>query len=114
MNITQSHYQGAMTWILILIATCLASGAHAEQIRVPIGQQSTHAQVQVKMPAKGMSKTNVQAAFGEPLETTPAKGQPPISSWKYAEFVVYFEYEHVIHAVALFKPQQDQEIIVEE
>jgi hypothetical protein len=27
-------------------------------------------------------------------------GQPPITRWVFPTFVVYFEYQHVIHAVA--------------
>lgn len=92
-------------------ALSLSSTLYAEQIRIPIGQQAA-TQDAVKTPSKGMSKARVQALFGEPLETTPAKGQPPISSWKYAEFVVYFEYDHVIHSVRVFKPQQEQEQVI--
>ncbi len=91
---------------LLLCTTGIATYANAEQIKIPIGQQTAAQSAQ--MPAKGMTKARVQAAFGEPLEITPAKGQPPISSWKYSEFVVYFENDHVIHSVAVFKPQQDQ------
>ncbi len=97
------------------IAFCIAGMAvcvNAEQIKIPIGQQTT-TQSSVNMPAKGMTKARVQALFGEPLTTTPPKGQPPISSWKYNEFVVYFENDHVIHSVVVFKPQQDQVIISE-
>lgn len=88
----------------IMIAA-LSTAAHAEQIKIPIGQQ-TAAQPAVTMPIKGTTKARVQAAFGEPLSTTPAKGKPAISSWKYTDFVVYFENDHVIHSVQIFKPQQ--------
>lgn len=86
-------------------------GAYAEQVKIPIGQQ-TVTQSSVTMPAKGTTKSHVQATFGEPLETTPAKGKPPISSWKYSEFVVYFENDHVIHSVAAFKPQAQTEQVI--
>jgi hypothetical protein len=112
MNSLQYNIQIAIASVLIAIGMSLASGATAEQIKVPIGQQATSQPV--KMPSKGMSQSAVKATFGDPIETTPAKGQPPISSWKYSDFVVYFEYDQVIHSVAVFKPQEDREIILEE
>lgn len=112
MNIKKDRFRNLTAGVLMIFGASLTSGIHAEQIKVPVGQQPTAQQV--KMPSKGMSQANVRSAFGEPLETTPAKGQPPISSWKYAEFVVYFEYGHVIHSVAVFKPQPEREIIMEE
>lgn len=91
---------------LTFCTTGVITIVNAEQIKIPIGQQTT--QDTVKMPVKGMTKERVQTVFGEPMETTAAKGQPPISSWKYKDFVVYFENNHVIHSVTVFKPQQEQ------
>jgi outer membrane protein assembly factor BamE (lipoprotein component of BamABCDE complex) len=105
-SMTNSLHKAIAAAGLLLCTTGIATYANAEQIKIPIGQQTAAQSAQ--MPAKGMTKARVQAAFGEPLEITPAKGQPPISSWKYREFVVYFENDHVIHSVAIFKPQQDQ------
>ncbi|EIK45329.1 hypothetical protein O59_002007 [Cellvibrio sp. BR] len=113
MNTANSLRKFIITSAITFFAANIMGGVHAEQIKIPIGQQ-TAAKASVKMPAKGMIKASVQAAFGEPLETTPAKGEPPISSWKYSEFVVYFEHDHVIHTVAKFKPQEDQTIILDE
>jgi len=42
----------------------------------------------------------VQARFGEPAERYPAVGDPPITRWVYPAFVVYFEHNLVVHAVA--------------
>jgi hypothetical protein len=50
-------------------------------------------------PTRGMSQESVQANFGAPQSTTAAVGDPPISRWEYAEFVVFFEYNLVIHSV---------------
>jgi hypothetical protein len=50
-------------------------------------------------PTRGLSKAEVEARFGTPSETVAAIGDPPISRWEYPGFVVYFEYELVIHAV---------------
>ena len=50
-------------------------------------------------PRSGQSKEQVEARFGQPTRMTAAVGDPPISRWEYPAFVVYFEYDHVIHAV---------------
>lgn len=77
----------------------------AEDIRIPIGEQGKD-QAQIDMPTKGMSKERVKSLFGEPLEDIPAKGQPPISRWKYQEFTVYFDSNTVIHCVRNFHPKE--------
>lgn len=51
-------------------------------------------------PARGMTMQRVEAAFGAPTERRGAVGDPPITRWDYPGFTVYFEHEHVIHAVA--------------
>ena len=50
-------------------------------------------------PTRGMSQESVQANFGAPESTVAAIGDPPISRWVYADFVVFFEYDKVIHSV---------------
>ena len=51
-------------------------------------------------PARGSSMERVEAAFGPPAARHNAVGEPPITRWDYPGFVVYFEYQYVIHAVA--------------
>jgi hypothetical protein len=46
-----------------------------------------------------MSQESVQANFGAPQSTVAAIGDPPISRWEYADFVVFFEHNLVIHSV---------------
>lgn len=50
-------------------------------------------------PQKGISKAQVRKRFGEPVKSYSAIGNPPITRWKFENFTVYFEYDHVIHAV---------------
>jgi hypothetical protein len=50
-------------------------------------------------PARGESKARVEERFGAPSEMVAAIGDPPISRWVYPEFTVYFEFDHVVHAV---------------
>lgn len=57
------------------------------------------------MPIRGMSMENVEHIFGAPQEKLPAvpdpgnKLHPPITRWVYPNYVVYFEYNVVIHTV---------------
>jgi hypothetical protein len=50
-------------------------------------------------PARGSSMARVESRFGAPASRSGPVGQPPITRWDYADFVVYFEYDHVVHAV---------------
>ncbi len=50
-------------------------------------------------PARGMTMARVESRFGAPISKGAPVGDPPITRWEYADFVVYFEYEHVIHSV---------------
>ena len=51
-------------------------------------------------PARGMTMATVEQRWGEPASRSAAVGQPPITRWEYPGFVVFFEYRHVVHAVA--------------
>lgn len=50
-------------------------------------------------PARGSSKASVEARFGSPASRSGGIGMPPISRWDYGDFVVFFEYDHVVHSV---------------
>jgi hypothetical protein len=47
----------------------------------------------------------VEQQYGAPAERIAAVGQPPIARWVYPTFVVYFEHDLVIHAVAVAPAQ---------
>ncbi len=51
-------------------------------------------------PTRGMTQERVRAEFGNPQSTQSAVGDPPITRWHYPGFVVFFEYDRVIHAVS--------------
>ena len=51
-------------------------------------------------PPRGMTMAQVEHKYGAPSDRIAAVGQPPISRWVYPGFIVYFEYDHVVHAVA--------------
>jgi hypothetical protein len=61
----------------------------------------------VSLPGRGMNMDNVEHIFGTPLEKRPAVGKPPISRWDYADYVVYFEYNMVLHTVMKSGPFSD-------
>ena len=84
----------------------------AEDIKIPIGAQTSESK-QTARPVTGATKAQVNKQFGVPLKENAPKGNPPISTWEYAEFTVYFEHNHVIHSVIKPKLHESKEIIVE-
>ena len=52
------------------------------------------------LPARGQTRASVKERFGEPTSSKAAVGSPPISSWQYEGFIVYFEHNLVITTVA--------------
>ncbi len=85
---------------VVLLASGLSFGANqalkADEVKVPVGAQ---AKSQVQTPKRGISKSKVRQQFGEPSSVSGPVGQPPITTWRYNKMTVYFEYNHVIHAV---------------
>jgi hypothetical protein len=59
-----------------------------------------NAQTNSSRPARGMSMARVESQYGSPTDRFAPVGEPPIARWEYPGFTVYFEYDHVIHAVA--------------
>jgi len=53
----------------------------------------------MELPQNGQSKAAIETKFGAPTERLSAVGDPPISSWKYAQYSVYFEYDLVLFTV---------------
>jgi len=51
-------------------------------------------------PTRGMTQASVERRYGIPEARQAAVGDPPISRWEYKDFVVFFEHDRVIHAVA--------------
>ena len=50
-------------------------------------------------PSRGMTQASVESKYGSPASVEAAIGEPPITRWVYADFVVFFEYDRAIHAV---------------
>ena len=64
------------------------------------GQERESTFDQAGKPTRGMTQQSVEANFGAPQSALDAVGEPPISRWEYANFVVFFEYDRVIHSVS--------------
>lgn len=85
--------------LLALLAT--SAMAAAETLLIERVQEEPKAM----MPARGMTMTQVEARFGAPsARLDPRGGQkrqwPTINRWSYPGFIVYFEKNKVIDAVA--------------
>ena len=83
---------------LTLTALLAAGAAFAQGDTLDMGGASGSFESAGK-PSRGMTEAQVREAFGSPQNTVAAVGDPPISRWEYTDFVVFFEYDRVIHAV---------------
>lgn len=65
-------------------------------------QKSTTAKAaqQVKVPARWLTMAEVESMFGAPTNKSQPVGNPPITSWEYPNFYVYFEGDKVLDAFA--------------
>jgi hypothetical protein len=84
---------------LIALACLCAGAAHAETLQMG-GVDNAARFDQPGKPTRGMTQAKVEATYGSPNAKQAAVGDPPISRWDYGEFVVFFEYDKVIHAVS--------------
>ena len=86
----------------LLALLALAGAVSAETLLIERVQE----EAQVAMPARGMTMAQVEARYGAPSDRLdPRGGQkrdwPTINRWTYPGFVVYFERDKVIDAVAI-------------
>lgn len=88
--------------LAVLAAIASAPGlVAAETLLIERVQDETMA-----LPTRGMSMAAVQTRFGAPTDKLDARGGqkrqwPTINRWRYPNFVVYFERDKVIDAVAV-------------
>lgn len=85
----------SLTLSCVLAASFVAGVASAEELAVP------QAPAETDRPHRGMSMQTVESRYGAPTKRLDAVGHPPITRWEYPGFVVYFENQTVIHAVAV-------------
>jgi hypothetical protein len=87
----------ALIAFLAAIALSNLESAFADTLIIDGVSQS--ADTVSERPSRGLSMDKVASAWGEPQTRQSPVGDPPISRWEYSGFIVYFEYQHVIHAV---------------
>jgi hypothetical protein len=81
---------------LVALAAAPALPAQNLEMASPPAASAT-----VATPSRGQPMAQVERQYGAPTERFAAVGQPPITRWVYPNMVVFFEYDHVVHAVAL-------------
>lgn len=74
--------------------------AHAENLLIRRVQEEQG----MNLPARGLSMAEVERRYGPPLLRLPPRGgssrwRPVINRWEYANFIVYFQRNIVIHTV---------------
>lgn len=83
--------------IVSIFALLITFGAMANAQN--LNMSGTNAGSDDGRPSRGMTQSSVQSKYGSPVSTEAAVGEPPITRWEYKDFVVFFEYDRVIHAV---------------
>jgi len=87
-----------MRWgfcMLLPVWTMLAAPVAADTLLI----EEVEAARTWNLPGNGLTQSEVGERWGQPHSTAPAVGDPPITRWSYADFVVYFEYDRVITTV---------------
>lgn len=83
---------------ILLSSFAVASQAEVISITDPRYDVPNSAEGVIR-PTQGMSMESVEQKFGQPEQKSAPVGEPPITKWTYSDFVVYFEYNLVIHSV---------------
>jgi outer membrane protein assembly factor BamE (lipoprotein component of BamABCDE complex) len=84
--------------VALLSLAFMAFQAYADELVVPVGQQGAE-KASIERPKFGMTQAKVEKKFGAPIKRIDPVGKPPISSWEYPDYTVYFENDRVIHSV---------------
>ncbi len=90
--------------LLLGLALCLSGASVADTLLLE-GIQ-TNNQTAHERPVRGMRMDSVEQQFGSPTAKHSPVGDPPISRWEYNGFVVYFEYDRVLHAVVRLQSRE--------
>ena len=92
--------------LVLVLGLAMVSGVNAEVIHIPVGQQAPE-KMDLPRPTRGMSSEAVLEQYGLPSSKSGPVGDPPISTWRYPDYTVYFESETVIHSVLTHTPKVD-------
>lgn len=83
---------------IIFLTLGYSSITHAENLTIGLSEQGA-SNKNINRPKLGMTMEKVKAYFGVPIQVSGPTGKPAIYLWKYSEFSVYFEGDHVLHTV---------------
>lgn len=84
---------------LVALIGGFAAGVNADTLDMSAAEAAARFDEPGK-PSRGMTQARVEANYGTPESRRSAVGDPPISRWDYDGFIVYFEYDMVIHSVS--------------
>lgn len=90
----------SLSTVVLLAAAAVSTPVRADNLLVNRVQQEQG----MDLPTRGMSMDQVEKKYGAPQRKLSPRGgdsakHPTINRWDYANFIVYFEKSHVIHAV---------------
>lgn len=94
-------YKKASSGLIAITTTLvlgLSSATQAEELAVPVMDQADRTAAQ-ELPKNGQTQQTVRTRLGNPNSMNGPVGQPPITTWDYSRFTVYFEGDKVIHTV---------------
>ena len=94
-----------MTKLRILTVFALFFGASSLSFAETLDMEGMSPEQSSARPTRGMTAASVESKFGTPQAKVAPVGDPPIARWEYQDFVVFFEYDRVIHAVVKRTPQ---------
>lgn len=96
------------TFATLALGAAFAPRADADTLLI----DRVHRENTQSMPTRGMRMPAVVAQYGEPASKSgpvggDSKQQPPITTWHYPNFNVYFENDHVVSSVAVRSTAQE-------
>jgi hypothetical protein len=94
-TITIKNMTFRTTVFLLLGIFSLAFSVQADVLLI----ERVEAKAGTDVPQKSATMDQVRAKYGDPMGQRAAVGDPPITRWEYADFIVYFEHQHVITTV---------------
>ena len=89
--------------LLIASSVLLATTAFGDELKVQVSKQGMEYQ-DMERPRSGITMERVEQRFGAPQNIQGPVGEPPITTWNYPQYSVYFEHDRVIHTV--LRPNQ--------
>jgi len=87
-----------ITATTITAALAMSPTVQADTLEISVSKQAPELQ-NISRPHNGMNKADVERVFGSPFAVNGPVGEPPITSWGYDNFTVYFESDTVLHSV---------------